>query len=141
MTSFIENAINMLASLPCWLWRLRGDKRFWIATAISTVMWGLGWYLVHIWVSRVGTEAVLVRNIVSVIMVYPTYRIHKWLWRDRLNKPRKKLGFRWSKTTLQLHAANTAVYLLAVHAAGMPYMKTGLALSVPFALLGFWRRD
>jgi hypothetical protein len=127
------------ASLLLWHWRLMSDLRWWKASFIAVVMWVLGWYLVHLWVSKLGTEATLVRNAVSVTMIYPTYRIHRWLWKDRGVFP--KLGRRWSKTWAQLFCAHWAVYWLAIHPAGMPYMKAGLVLSIPFTLLGFWRRD
>jgi hypothetical protein len=128
-----------LARLLLWHRGLMHDIRWWKASAIAVMMYVLGWYLVHLWVSRLGTEATVVRSTVSVVMIYPTFRIHRWLWKDR--DCGTGLGARWSITWLQIFLIHWLVYWEMVHRAGLPYMKTGLLLSIPFAILGYWRRD
>lgn len=136
----LRSVQSKLASLLRWIWGLMHDWRWWKASAIFAALWALGWWLVHVWVSKLGTDAILVRNTVSIAMIWPTYRIHRWLWRDRFVHPRK-LRRRWSKTWVQLHLLNMTIYWLAIHAAGIAYMTAGVVMTVPFALLGFWRRD
>ncbi len=136
MRARYQDTRRKLASLRGWLWGLMHDPRWWKTTGVFTLMWGIGWGLVYLWTSHLG-HPWSGRQLVSIVMLWPTYRIHRWLWRDRQVNPR----WRWSKTWIKLHGLNMAVYWLAVNAAGLQYMTAGMAMTVPFALLAYYWRD
>jgi hypothetical protein len=128
-----------LASLPAWLRGLIHDWRWWKATILAAGMWGAGWYLVILWTSHLG-HPWSGRTLVSAAMIWPTYRIHRWIWKDRLQQ-QQKVGFRWSKTWAKLYCLHAAVYWVVVNLAGVQYLKAGMAMTIPFAILAYYMRD
>ncbi len=139
MHAGVQTVQQKLASLHGWLWRLMHDWRWWQATIVATLMWAFGWTLVYVWASHLG-HPWSGRNLISVAMIWPTYRAHRWLWRDR-PQYRRTTGIRWSKTWVKLHCLNAGVYWLAINAAGVHYMTAGMAMTIPFAVLAYYMRD
>lgn len=131
----------LLKRLRSWLWGLMHDRRWWKVTVVSTIMWAIGWWLVYVWATHLGQDAVLGRNLISCGMVPVTFVIHRTLiWPDRPCNPRK-IKLRWSWTWIKLHCLNVAIYWLAVNAAGLQYLEAGMAMTIPMALLGYYYRD
>lgn len=121
-----------LMALPSWRW--------WLSTIISTLMWALGWWLVVQWTNRTGLSPLLGRNVVSAILLWPTYKVHsKIIWRDRPTAP--GTGLQWSKSTAWLWVLHTAVYGMAIYAIGLHYLEAGIILTLPFAIYAYFRRD
>jgi hypothetical protein len=135
------NYYVLLIRLPNWLGGRIRDIRWWKLTVISTIMWAFGWWLVYLWASHLDQDAVAGRQVVSIVMVPGTYLVHRYLiWEDRNCRP-VRLKLRWSWTWVKLHFLNTAIYWLAVSAAGLPYLEVGMAMTIPMALLGYHYRD
>ena len=116
-------------------------ERWWKNSAISFIMWGLGWYLVYLTVTHTDLSTQYSRYSVSLAMTLPTFFIHmRILWKDRQTSF-KTGASRWWLFWLVSHFPDMGVNWLMVKVAGWPFLAVYAMLLLPTSAYTYWVRN
>lgn len=116
-------------------------QRWWKNSAVSVVMWIVGWLLVYLLVTHSDLTTQYSRYSVSLAMTLPTFFIHmRILWRDR-QIPFRTGATKWWLFWLFSHFPDMGVNWLMVRIAGWPFLVVYAVLVLPTALYTYWVRN